>query len=65
VAPHKLRKEDNAARIDKVVQSRKKTKKGQEKMRRWAIPDSEYDKVLKHAGDIDLNELSDIDIIDN
>jgi hypothetical protein len=32
-------------------------KKGKKEMQRWAIPESQYDAVLKHTGDIDLDDI--------
>ncbi len=64
MAPNLLRRDAQNEKDEALVASRKKSKKGKSEMQRWAIPESQYDAVLKHTGDIDLAELDDIDIVE-
>jgi ribosome biogenesis protein BRX1 len=63
VAPNLQRREAQNEADEVRVSARKRTKKAAKEMQRWAIPESQYDTVLRHAGDVDLDDLDDIDIV--
>jgi len=63
VAPNLQRREAQNEADEERVSSRKRSKKAAKEMQRWAIPESQYDTVLRHAGDVDLDDLDDIDIV--
>ncbi len=63
VAPNLQRREVQNDKDEDKVASRKKSKKAASEMQRWAIPESQYDAVLKHTGDVDLADMDDIDIV--
>lgn len=61
VPPNVVRRERQMEADTRLASGRIKSKKGKEKLSKWFIPESEYDKVVKDtAGDLDLDDFDDL-----